>query len=521
MYTKTRFLNRITLACLILIIAVSCIIASQSDSKTALTADVEAALARISADSLRGHLSFIASDLLEGRDTPSPGLDIAAEYIAAQFRRAGLEPAGDEGFFQTANWGVSERDAKGFDLKFKAAQETISIDKDRVSVSIDKALNLSGTPLFKIATEDAAALDGLKPEQVEGKAVVTEMSDLRRASSAGRRAGNQFLSKINSFKPALILSIDRSGATGSGPGPVRLIDPENRSARGPRANFPLVTVHDSRAAKMYDAMKAGPSDATVSLRLDAPAEKPIKLRNVLGVLRGSDPSLKDTYILVTAHYDHIGKRPGGEGDQIFNGANDDGSGTVSVIELATALATLKERPKRSIVFMTVFGEEKGLLGSRYYGRHPVFPIEKTVANINLEQVGRTDSTEGPQVANATFTGFDYSDVPLIFKAAGEMTGVTVYKHERNSDAFFGRSDNQALADQGVPAHTLCVAYDYPDYHGAGDHWDKIDYSNLERVNRMIALGLVMIANNTEEPKWNEEHPRAARYVKAWKEQRGK
>jgi Zn-dependent M28 family amino/carboxypeptidase len=171
--------------------------------------------------------------------------------------------------------------------------------------------------------------------------------------------------------------------------------------------------------------------------------------------------------------------------------------------------------------MTFFGEEKGLLGSRYYGRHPVFPIEKTVADVNLEQVGRTDSSEGPQLSNASMTGFDYSDVGKIFKAAGEMTGIDVYKHEQNSDPFFGRSDNQALADQGVPAHTLCTAFVYPDYHGAGDHWDKIDYQNMAKVDRMVALGLIMIANNAEEPKWNEENPKAARYAKAWKARHAK
>ena len=110
-------------------------------------------------------------------------------------------------------------------------------------------------------------------------------------------------------------------------------------------------------------------------------------------------------------------------DKIFNGANDDGSGTVSVIEIAAALSKLKQRPKRSIVFMTVFGEEKGLLGSRYYGRHPIFPIEKTVADVNLEQIGRTDDSEGPQVGTCAMTGFDFSDVGEIFKAAGDLVGI--------------------------------------------------------------------------------------------------
>src|SRR5262249_44121477 len=163
---------------------------------------------------------------------------------------------------------------------------------------------------------------------------------------------------------------------------------------------------------------------------------------------------------------------------IFNGANDDGSGTVSVIEIASALATLKEHPKRSILFMTVFGEEKGLLGSRYYGLHPIVPIENTVAGVNLEQMGRTDSTEGPQFNNASMTGFDFSDMGTIFQKAGVLTGITVYKHQTNSDAYFKRSDNASLVEQGVPAHTLCVAFAYPDYHGVGDEWDKVDYVNM-------------------------------------------
>jgi Zn-dependent M28 family amino/carboxypeptidase len=244
------------------------------------------------------------------------------------------------------------------------------------------------------------------------------------------------------------------------------------------------------------------------------------LRNVLAMLPGSDPVLKDTYVLVTAHYDHIGMRSGGEGDRINNGANDDGSGTVSVIELATALAKLKERPKRTIVFMTVFGEEKGLLGSRYYGKHPLFPIEKTVADVNLEHVGRTDDQEGDKTGTATLTGFDYTDVGPIFQRAGELTGIKVYKHEKNSDSFFGRSDNQALADQGVPAHTLCVAFIFPDYHQVGDHWDKINYPNLAKTNRMVALALLMMANNPTAPKWNEANSKTARYVRAWKAQAG-
>lgn len=489
----------------------------------ALTRDVRAALGRVSADSLRGHLSFIASDALEGRNTPSRGLDLAAEYIAAQFRRAGLEPAGDDSYFQTANWLTTDRDMDAFKLEIRSGRETLAIAKSQVSFSIDAALSLKQSPLFKIDFKDSGTLAALTNDQLGGRVVITEMPDMRRAEPSLRgelfRAQNEFMNRMIDLKASLIISLDRNASVGSGAAS-RLIDPENRR---PSFGSPVavITVHDSRLVKLYDSMKPGPTPADLSLQLDAAVEKPVKLRNVIGVLRGSDPALRDSFVLVTAHYDHLGIRPGMPDDNIFNGANDDGSGTVSVIEVASALATLKRRPRRSVVFMTFFGEEKGLLGSRYYGRHPVFPIETTVADVNLEQVGRTDSSEGPQVSNATLTGFDYSDVGRIFQRAGELTGVKVYKHEQNSDAFFSRSDNQALADQGVPAHTLCTAFVYPDYHGAGDHWDKIDYANMQKVDRMVALALVMIANNPEAPKWNEANSKAARYLKAWNEHHGK
>ena len=518
-------MNRTVRTTLAVAIVACCLGAQRSAAQNHdISADTKAALDHISAASLRGHLSFIASDALEGRNTPSAGLDIAAEYIAAQFRRAGLEPAGDDGYFQTANFAVAETPMDNFELTLRAGAETINVAASQVSFSIEKALSVSGA-LFKVDYKDAAALSALKPDQLDGRVVITEIPDFRRESRSRwtemYRAQTEFNARMNGLKAALIVSVDRVNTTGNGGGAGRLIDPENRRTYVPPASVPVITVHDRRAVKAYDAMKPGLSDAELSTRVPQQVERPIKLRNVIGLLRGSDPALANTYVLLTAHYDHLGKGVSNGGDNIYNGANDDGSGTVSVVEIASALSTLKQRPKRSIVFMTFFGEEKGLLGSRFYGRHPVFPIDRTVADVNLEQVGRTDSIEGPQLSNATMTGFDYSDVGTIFKAAGELTGVTVYKHEQNSDAYFSRSDNQAFADQGVPAHTLCVAYMYPDYHGLGDHWEKIDYANMEKVDRMVALALMMIADNSQEPRWNASNPKTARYLKAWQDHHSK
>lgn len=480
-----------------------------AEVKTQVPPEVRPALEHISANSMRGNLSFLASDLLEGRATPSRGLDVAAEYIAAQFRRAGLEPAGDDGYFQTASFLSVEPNPEGFSLEITGAPKPLATSWDQISLESAAALSLDGAPAVKIDPEDAAALGRMKPGELEGKVALVALPDMQ-GDNARRMRVFRALGQLERLKPALVVAAGPMASRLTGR--TRLIDPENRRPPG----TPTLALLDPAAVEVIAALPAGETRLKVTLRAKAAIEKPVKLHNVVGLLRGVDPALKDSYVLLTAHYDHIGMRARGEGDRIFNGANDDGSGTVSVIEIATALAALPQRPRRSIVFMTFFGEELGLVGSRYYGRHPVFPLVKTVADVNLEQVGRTDSSDGPEVANASFTGFDYSDVPTVFEAAGKLTGVRVYKDGKRSDPFFSRSDNQLLADLGVPAHTLCVAYEYPDYHGAGDEWEKINYDNMAKVDRMVALGLWLVATDANAPKWNEANPKAAKYVEAAK-----
>ena len=506
------------------VIVTGCATSQETGSQFQITPNRQAALDSISPVSLRKHLEYIASDELGGRDTPSPGLDLAADYIAKQFRVAGLEPVGDDGYFQTARWRTRRPNEDSFALSVSTSHGDITLSLDQISTTPGSAIDLVDVGLIKIDF-DESELPG--KDVIAGKVVLTEIPDFRRVDRVQRRelfsAQRRFMTRMAELEVVAVLSVDRHSPRGSGFGRPPLIDPENvrPSRRGPQSNVPRITIHHEELVALFDEAGEVALDATITLRIGAPEEKPVALRNVIGLLRGSDPKLRDTYVLVTAHYDHIGTRAGmpeGE-DNIFNGANDDGSGTVSVIELAGALAKLKPRPRRSILFMCVFGEERGLLGSRYYGRNPIFPIEATVADINLEQIGRTDSTEGPQVLNASMTGFDFSEVGEIFARAGQLTGIEVYKHETNSDSYFGRSDNQALADQGVPAHTICVAFNYEDYHGAGDHADKIDYENMAAVNRMIATGILMIADNDHEPRWYEWNPKASRYLRAWRERR--
>jgi hypothetical protein len=463
-------------------------------------------LDRISADSLRGHLSFIASDLLEGRGTPSRGLDLAAEYIAAQFRRAGLEPAGKDGYYQTDDVIQVEPVKTGFEMNIDVDGHTISIPREQIAPRFRSPFEMKEAHIYKLDREQEIP----KPQELEDSVVITQLPEFSGAGATEAiRKFRKLAGALEKAKPKLTLMLSVDGLAELD---TNLVMPKALSSDG----APSIIVRNEETLKWYASLKPGPTAAVLGLRLPAAVETHVKVRNVIGLLRGSDPVLKDTYMLVTAHYDHLGMRPDGAGDRIYNGANDDGSGTVSVIELASALATLNPRPKRSIVFMTFFGEEEGTLGSKYYARHPVFPIAKTIADVNLEQVGRTDDVDGPKVSQGTFTGYPYSDLPRTFRLAGARVGVRVFSDEKYGDAFFVRSDNAALADEGVPAHTLAVALDFPDYHKVSDEWQKINYDNMAKIDRMLALGLMMLADNPVPPKWNESNSKTAPYVKAWK-----
>ena len=397
----------------------------------------------------------------------------------------------------------------GFQMTIADGERRISVQSEEVTPRFHTPLEIAGAGIYKLDGRDEPAMKDLRPQDVAGRVVVTELPDFSGAiASDAIHRFSTLLAALERAKPLLTLMLSRDGIAELN---TRLITAEEGKSAAPLR----LIVRNSEAIQWYASLQPGATRAVLRLSLPEPKETNVKLRNVIGLLRGSDPVLKDTYVLLTAHYDHLGMRSEGPGDRIFNGANDDGSGTVSVIELASALATLKPRPKRSIVFMTFFGEEEGTLGSHYYADHPVFPIEKTVADVNLEQVGRTDAIDGEKRSQGTFTGGDYSDLPGVFRKAGARTGVRVL-HDKQNGAFFARSDNVAFAEKGVPAHTLAVAFEFADYHQTGDKWQKIDYDNMAKVDRMLALGLIMLADNPRPPRWDESFPQTEKYVEAWK-----
>ena len=490
-------------------------------SQSKLSPGIREVLNSIAPAHLKGDLSFLASDTLLGRYTPSPGLAVAAEFIASRFREVGLEPGGDHDYFQVAM--MVDRHYPGLyaNLIIQGGSETLTIPFPDIGYySVDRPAHIENAPVAIFTSRDPDLLKGV---DLRGKAVIDPQFDYSKLSqeesTAAQEKSRAFTKAIASSGAAIELILVRDRRE------VKIYSQLLPEDEAHVHSVPTLTVDNAQLKNWLDHPNPAALRHIASFDVPGPEDIAISVKNVIGILRGSDPSLNSTCLLLTAHYDHIGTtdtagrmamptRGKYTQDHIYNGANDDGSGTVSVIEIARALARLNPHPKRSIVFIAFFGEERGERGSQYYASHPVFPIAKTIADVNLEQVGRTDSNTGRNLNSASLTGFDYSDVTKFLQEAGRQTGINVYLDKEASDAYFTRSDNEALARFGIPAHSLTVAFDFPDYHGLGDEWQKIDYDNMARVDRMIALGLIEMANSPRAPGWNAQNPKTAPFREA-------
>ena len=226
-----------------------------------------------------------------------------------------------------------------------------------------------------------------------------------------------------------------------------------------------------------------------------PVERRRTAVNVVGMLRGSDPVRRDSVVLVDAHYDHLGIGPAVNGDSIYNGADDDASGTVAVLEIAKALAA-GLAPKRTVLFVATTGEEVGLLGTRWYLQHPVVPLDRMTANLEIEMIGRPDSLAGG-AGHAWLTGYERSTMGATFTAAG----LPISPDRRPDEQFFMRSDNFAFATAGIPAHTLSTFNLHTDYHQPSDESSRIDFAHMTTVIRAAAEATRLLADGPA-PRWN-------------------
>jgi Zn-dependent M28 family amino/carboxypeptidase len=221
-------------------------------------------------------------------------------------------------------------------------------------------------------------------------------------------------------------------------------------------------------------------------------------RNVLGVIRGSDPALSDQAVVVGAHFDHLGTNGDLDGDSIYNGADDDASGVVAVLEAARSLAS-GPAPRRTVVFALFTGEEIGLLGTRWYLDHPAVPLDRTVAELQVEMIGRPDSEAGGP-GKLWLTGFERSTIGEFLVEAG-IPAVPDPRPEYN---FFRRSDNFPFAMLGIPAHTLSSYNLHEDYHQPSDEVGQVDFDHMLAAVEVIVNAVRVLADADEAPSWHED-----------------
>jgi hypothetical protein len=454
-------------------------------------------------------IGIIADDSMMGRDTPSRGLELTAKYIADRFRSFGLKPGGDAGgWFQ--RYPITRR-------RLDLANSRVVFDAGAAadSAPLTRSARVVTGPAPRGTVSGAAVLVGgaLTPEAVEGFAlrdkVVLYPLDFSKPDGgnptgvirAMRRSGSRAVIMLSNLDSALFAArLPRTAPERAGAEVERAVPPvveveERAVARALRvAGVDLASVR-SATTPVYRVVPG----LTIRVELADSVLSSATAPNTVGILEGSDPRLKGEYLVFSAHMDHIGITPG-QRDSINNGADDDGSGTVGVVELAEAFSRSGARPKRSIVFLTVSGEEKGLWGSRYFTEHPPVPLDHVVADLNIDMVGRN----WPDTIVAI--GKEHSDLGATLarvNAAHRELGMAAVDDQWPDERFYFRSDHYNFARKGVPILFFFNGV-HQDYHRVTDSPDKIDSEKESRILKLLFYLGQEIANAPTRPAWKPD-----------------
>ncbi len=485
-------------ALVVLLVAAAC---DDEPTTPRVPPELSGAVATITAADVAERVGVIADDSMLGRDTPGPGLEAAAAYLASELAGMGLAAAGT-GYTQRYPYAYLLRDDASLLLALAAA-ETPSLEPGRDLVMFG-AVPARGDTAGRIVWGGAAS----DPEASARAGV----------SLTGRVA--LFDLPVSRLDMAAVLAtadaehaafVDQAAAIGFVVGAAfdeqEMADAMARSERHHRS-IPEFWIRPSAAEALLSAAGAdlaalragGPRLLDASLRVRALLEPVTETPpNVLAVLPGSDPSLRDEYVIVSAHYDHIGIGfPDASGDSIYNGADDNGSGTTAVLEIAEAMASLERAPARSVLFLLVSGEEHGLIGSSYFMAHPAVPLSGMVADINLDMVGRNDPGEVIGV------GLDYTTLGPLAEALArdrEALGLTVIPDLVPEEHLFFRSDQLVFACRDVPSLFLTTG-GHADYHTLSDEVDRLDTDKIARVARLAFYLAFHVADAKDRPAWS-------------------
>ena len=503
----------------------------------------------ISAAQLKDYLSFIASDEMEGRDTPSRGLDITAKFLATNLSRWGFKPAGGDGsFFQKISLRRDLVDTAETTVQLNSQSLVFGDDYLPLAVpgDVTAPLVFAGNGWF-IKSKN---IDPYKAVDPKGKIVIifSPFNALPRGITRADLAGRQGEDWMRPTEYAI-----RSGAVGivSVPDFQYLANWDRNRNRvteraalrvervqaavgaqlpaiipAPRLTNSLFQGERRDATSLFESAYGGEMPEPFALDPNKKLSLTVKVKsdgantqNVVAVFEGSDPVLKNEYVALGAHYDHVGTGTALNGDAIYNGADDDGSGTTALLAIAEALAKASTRPKRSVLFVWHAGEEKGLWGSRYFTEYPTVPLDKIVTQINIDMIGRSKKEADTNPKNKDLSGPNEIYVigsKMMSTELGELTETVNkqylnltydYRYDDPTDPnrFFFRSDHINYARKGIPI-VFFFDGEHEDYHGRGDSADKIDYQKMEKLTRTIYMTLWEIANLPTRPKVDKQLP---------------
>lgn len=523
-----------------------------------ISADEKKFAEGITAKQLSDYLYFVASDEMEGRDTPSRGLDTTAKFIAFNLSKWGFKPAGDDGtFFQKIALHRDSVDAAGTFVEIGGQRFSYGDDLARVSgpstgtVSgqivyagngwMIKSKNLNPYAGLDVKGKIIAVYGEGQPTQ---RALVPLPAGVTNADIPNTTRGTDWAdattyARANGAAGVLVLPskflADNWSAITQNFGRNRVVvdkftqaPPANTNNQGPA---PTVLFASPKLANAIFAGESGnpltgaaqpfalSSGKTFNFTIATKAEQ-MWTQNVVALWEGSDPVLKNEMVAIGAHYDHVGMNPNAPGpDKIWNGADDDGSGTVSVLSIAEALAHAGKRPKRSVLFVWHCGEEKGLWGSQYFNQFPTVNIKNVIAQLNIDMIGRSKKEGNTEARdkdlsgeNAIYViGKDMMSSTLGNIVSGVNAGYlnlnydTRYDDPKDPNRFFFRSDHFNYAVNGIPI-TFWFDGVHVDYHGAGDEPQKIDYNKMEKVARTIAITLWKLTDVKDRPKIDKQLP---------------
>ena len=502
------------------LLSVCCVSAAPLLAQTAASDPaVRRALETITTADFEAKLGALAHDSTRGRETPTPELMRATEWVAAQFAEAGVTPAGEAGgYFQTFTMREERLDSLGTVAASRAGMTSTwklgealvyggggpPAEYVNVPVVLLVGIPEEESPVFgDVPLRGAVILHVAAPDKLSGRYVNPVFEQAQAGGALAHIIASEIpadlweVLRARSFQSQwrLLGAPEREGDIRMATYGLRLEAVAGLLASAGEDPAALLAATETRARRL--------DGVTISIAVGYKPVRDAEVANVLGVLEGSDPALRDEAVVFTGHIDHVGTladrcRPSEvlPADSICNGADDNASGTVGVIELAKAFATLQPRPARTLVFAAVNAEERGLFGSRYYVEHPVVPIDRTVAELNLDMIARN------QPDTAGFVGKDYTSLgSVVDRVLTEHPELRLAAAEHQGR--YAASDHYPFAERGVPA-LFFFSGEHEDLHTAADNPERADPEQAARIVRLAFLTGLAVANGVERPVWDEE-----------------